>query len=358
MKKILVKNLRPGMITGEDIFAIDGQLILPQKAVLSGRNIDNLDAFGIYSIRVEDNTVPVSQILMNEEPSYSQRIKMKPEFRAFKQNFESHVDLLKTTLNQIAENNSSFDAENLLSQTFSLMDSVSSSMNLMDMLINMRDYDDSTYAHSVSCAIICNIFAGWLRLSKDERVAVTTCGLLHDIGKITIPEEVLKKPGKLTRAEFEVIKRHPLEGYNILSNAGFSEDIKNCALMHHEKCDGSGYPYGFTDNKISFFSKMITIVDIYDAMTSQRAYHDAICPFTVIEAFEREGFDKYDPGLILTFLRNVSYSFIGFRVRLNNGMEGDIVYISPDCLSRPTIKCGKKFIDLRTNPDLKIVAIV
>lgn len=358
MKKIQVHNLLPGMITAEDIFALDGQLILPKKVVLSERNIENLFAFGIYSIRVEDAVVPVDNSIRDTAPSYSERIKMNPEFRAFKENFESHVDLLKTTLNQVVKTNSGFDAENLLSQTFALMDNIGSSINLMDMLINMRDYDDSTYAHCVNAAIISNIFAGWLDLSKEDRVTVTTCGLLHDIGKITIPEEILKKPGKLTKEEFNIIKQHPLNGYNILSEAGFNDEIKNCALMHHEKCDGSGYPYGFTSDKITYFAKMITIVDIYDAMTSQRVYRQPICPFDVIEEFERDGFDKYDPQMIMTFLKNVSNSFIGFRVRLTNGLKGEIVYISPENLSRPTIKCGDKFLDLNVHRDIKIAAII
>lgn len=358
MKKIQVKELRPGMVTAEDIFAIDGQLILPKKVILTTKGIEKLDSFGIYSIRVEDTMVSVDESLSEEEPSYNEKIKLSPDFRKFKENFDSHVDLLRTGLNQIVEENSGFDAENLLSQTLSLMDSAGSSIGLMDMLINMRDYDDSTYAHCINSAMICNIFAGWLNLSKDERVTATSCGLFHDIGKLKIPENILKKPGSLTKAEFEAVKRHPLDGYNILDRAGLDDEIKNAALMHHEKCDGSGYLYGFTGDKVTFFSKMVTIVDIYDAMTSRRVYRDSICPFDVIEEFEREGFDKYDPDMILTFLKNVSNSFIGNRVRLSNGLEGEVVFINPGKLSRPTIKCGSKFLDLAVHKDIRIVSII
>jgi len=359
MKKVQVKELRPGMITAEDIYSIDGQLVLGKKVILVDKNIEKLDSFGIYSIRVEDKAVSVDKSMKEALPSYRERVRSKPEFVEFKQNFESHVDMLKTGLNQIAESNSNFDAENLVSQTLTLMDSLDSSVGLMDMLINMRDYDDSTYAHSVNSAIIANIFAGWLNLSKEDRITATSCGLFHDVGKIKVPESILKKPGLLTKAEFEAIKRHSLDGYNLLDAAGLDEEVKNAALMHHEKCDGSGYPYGFGRDKISFFAKMTTIVDIYDAMTSKRAYRDEICPFDVIEEFEREGFDKYDPDMILTFLRNVSNSFIGFRVRLNNGLEGEIVFIHPEHLSRPTIKCGdNKFIDLSVHKNIKISAII
>lgn len=359
MKKIQVKDLRPGMVTAEDIYSIDGQLVLAKKVILVDKNIEKLDSFGIYSIKVEDKAVSVDKSMNEVPPSYSERVRSKPEFIEFKESFESHVDMLQTGLNQIVESNSNFDAENLVSQTLTLMDNVGHSVNLMDMLINMRDYDDSTYAHCINAAIISNIFAGWLNLSKEDRVLATSCGLFHDIGKIKVPESILKKPGPLTKAEFEAIKRHPLDGYNILDAAGLGEEVKNAALMHHEKCDGSGYPYGFTRDKISFFAKMITIVDIYDAMTSKRVYRDPICPFDVIEEFEREGFDKYDTDMILTFLRNVSNSFIGFRVRLNNGLEGEVVFIHPEHLSRPTIKCANnKFIDLSVHKDIKITTII
>ncbi|MBQ8198667.1 MAG: HD-GYP domain-containing protein [Lachnospiraceae bacterium] len=359
MKKLQVKDLRPGMVTAEDIYSIDGQLILGKKIILNDKNIEKLDSFGIYSIKVEDKAVSVDESMNDAPPSYSERVRSTPEFLEFKSNFESHVDMLQAGLNQIVEPNSNIDAANLVSQTLTLMDNVGNSVNLMDMLINMRDYDDSTYAHCVNAAMICNIFAGWLNLSKDDRVLATTCGLFYDIGKIKIPENILKKPGPLTKAEFEAVKRHPLDGYNILDAAGLSEEVKNAALMHHEKCDGSGYPYGFGRDKISFFAKMITIVDIYDAMTSKRVYRDPICPFDVIESFEKEGFDKYDPDMILTFLRNVSNSFIGFRVRLNNGLEGEVVFIHPEQLSRPTIKCGdNKFIDLSVHKNIKITAII
>ncbi len=359
MQKIQVKNLRPGMVTAEDIYSIDGQLVLGKKIILVDSSIEKLDSFGIYSIKIEDNIVTIDESMNQKTPSYSQRVRSKPEFIEFKENFESHVEMFKSTLNQIAESNTNIDAENLVSQTLTLIDGVGNSVNLMDMLINMRDYDDSTYAHCVNSAMICNIFAGWLNLSKEDRVLATSCGLFHDIGKIKVPENILKKPDALSKTEFEAIKRHPLEGYNILDKAGLSEEIKNVALMHHEKCDGSGYPYNFSRDKISYFAKMVTIVDVYDAMTSKRIYREPICPFDVIEAFEKEGFDKYDTDMIMTFLRNVSNSFIGFRVRLSNGLEGEVVFVHPEHLSRPTIKCANnKFIDLSVHKDIKISAII
>ena len=111
MRKLLVKDLHPGMVTAEDIFSIDGQLILPQNG------IEKLEAFAIYSVRIEDEEVAPPQTSFFDTPSYSERIKSNPDFINFKKSFEDHVESLQTGLNQIVESNSGFDAEKLLSQT-------------------------------------------------------------------------------------------------------------------------------------------------------------------------------------------------------------------------------------------------
>ncbi len=358
MKKILVKDLREGMITAEDIYSIDGQLILSKDYVLDSSSIQRLDSFALYSIRIQDKMAPVAEPL-TQPPSAKERVRANPEFRAFKASFEENVETLKIKLNQVVTANSNFDAENLLSQTLSLIGrSEQSSISMMDMILNMRDYDDSTYAHMVNCAILCNIFAGWLRMSQSERILATTCGLFHDIGNLRITEEILKKPGPLTAREKEVVKRHTTEGYNILGVQSLDPEVKNAALMHHERCDGTGYPYGFTQDKMSRFAKMIAIVDVYNAMTSKRVYRKAICPFQVIEQLQDEEFSKYDPEMMITFLKNVSNSFIGNRVRLSNGIEGEVIFIHPDNLYRPTIQCGQKFLDLSMHRDIKVIAII
>ena len=358
MKKVLIKDLRPGMITAEDIYSIDGQLILSKDFVLDTSSIQRLDSFALYSIRVADE-VAAPKETAPLPPSQKEKVRSNPEFRAFKASFEENVETLRIKLNQVVTANSNFDAENLLSQTLSLIGkSEQSSISMMDMILNMRDYDDSTYAHMVNCSILCNIFAGWLRMDQQERVLATTCGLFHDIGNLRITEDILKKPGPLSAREKEVIKRHTTEGYNILSAQKLDPEVKNAALMHHERCDGSGYPYGFTADKISRFSKMIAIVDVYNAMTSKRVYRKAICPFAVIEELQSQEFSAFDPDMMLTFLRNVSNSFIGNRVRLSNGIEGEVVFIHPEAISRPTIQCGQKFLDLSAHKELKIFAVI
>lgn len=132
----------------------------------------------------------------------------------------------------------------------------------------------------------------------------------------------------------------------------------NAALMHHERCDGSGYPFGIRNSKIDSYAKMVAIADVYDAMTCARIYRGPLCPFKVIEVFESEGLQKYDTRFIMTFLENIVNTYMLHRVRLSDGRTGDVVFINRSSLARPTIKCGDTFVDLSIEPKLSIEEII
>jgi putative nucleotidyltransferase with HDIG domain len=224
-------------------------------------------------------------------------------------------------------------------------------INIFDMLLNMHNKDESVYSHCIDVALISNVLARWLHFSEADQMMATACGLFHDVGKFMLPTGVLRKPGKLTPEEFEIVKTHTTEGFHLLGRYNsIPEPVKNTALMHHEKCDGSGYPYGLTGDEIDKFSKIVTIADIFDAMTSERVYRSAMCPFTVIKYFEDDGIQKYDMKYILTFLENVSNSYLNHRVTLSNGMEGNVIFINHDNYSKPVIRMeNNEIIDLQAS---------
>ena len=169
---------------------------------------------------------------------------------------------------------------------------------------------------------------------------------------------IIKKPAKLTDNEYTVVKKHTLEGYNILRTFDIPECIMNAALMHHERCDGSGYPFGIRNSKIDMYAKMVAIADVYDAMTSARVYRGPMCPFKVVELFESEGLQKYETHFIMTFLENIVNTYMLQRVKLSDGRIGDVVFINRSALAKPTIKSGDEFIDLSALPDVSIEAII
>ncbi|MCR5654122.1 MAG: HD-GYP domain-containing protein, partial [Lachnospiraceae bacterium] len=337
MRKLLVSDLKNGMITGEDVFSTSGQLVVPKGVALTQNLIARMISFNVFSIRIEDEALETVVEKLDEQRSYVDRLKNSQEFLTFKKDYSHAMDNVEFGLNALIARNEDYDPRTLLDSTMDLISSRKGSGSIMDMILNMHDFDDCTYSHSINVAMICNIFADWLRFSEEERNLATACGLFHDIGKLNMPKEIINKPGKLTNEEYRIIKTHPLESYKLLSELDLPEEIKNAALMHHERCDGSGYPYGFTGDKISKMAKLVAIADVYDAMTSNRSYRDALCPFTVITTFEDDGLQKYDPKFLLTFLENVVNTFVNQTVRLSNGLEGRIIFINPVSLTRPTI---------------------
>lgn len=304
------------------------------------------------SVNIEVNTF--------EEPSHHEKIQASPKFKAFKKGFAKNVTELKGQLNDIVERNSPINVEAMLAPTMKLLSSEGdNTFGVFDMLHNMRQFDDLTYTHSMNVALICNVFAKWLGLSNEEAKLATACGMLHDIGKLKIDDSIIKKPGKLTDAEYAKIKAHPVEGYKILQHQNINEHIKNSALMHHEKCDGTGYPLKLTADKIDSYAKLVAIVDVYDAMTSARVYRGALCPFTVIELFENEGLHKYDIVYIMTFLENVINTYIDNRVLLSDGRVGVIKWIDKNNLSKPMVQLvDQSFVELSKYKDLKITKIL
>ena len=220
-------------------------------------------------------------------------------------------------------------------------------------------YDDYLVEPLAQVLISLGIKRGMVVYGQDKLDEISMAGLLHDIGKFKIPDEILLKPGKLTKEEFEVIKKHTVYGYEILNNFKILESTKRAALLHHEKFDGSGYPFGYTADKIDDISAIITIADVYDAMTSKRCYRDGMCPFDVIADFEYDGISKYHPKYIGMFLKKIASSYIGSTVLLTNGKKAKIIFVT-EKYSRPTVTLleDNSVLVLKDEKDIKIAAVL
>lgn len=378
MKRVLLSSLVPGMVTAEDVYSYNNRLIVAKNTPLTDNIITRLEFFSIMSIRIDDSVpivVPATESESSSDVSqaatadptashggndltFSERIKQSEEYKQFKANFEESIGDLKNSINDIVEKNAPIDTASVFTDTVSLLQGEGSTFSFFNMLHNMRDYDDLTYAHCMNVALICNVFAGWLHMSQEDVEIATLSGLFHDIGKLAIPDNIIKKPDRLTDEEYRIIKTHTVEGYNILKKQDINEHIKLAALMHHERCDGGGYPLGVSAEKIDRFAKIVAIADVYDAMTAARVYRGPLCPFTVIEIFEKEGLQRYETEYILCFLENVVLTYMNNRVKLSDGREGDIVFLNKQALSKPMVNCSGTFVDLSKEKNLSIVELL
>lgn len=358
MKQIPVSELVPGMVTAEDVLTYDLTLIIPKGIVLTENIISRLEGYSIYYIYINDEIVdelskPITDLQQLQEapstPTSKERIRNSAQFQHFSHDFAQCAEHFRDNLMKSLYHNQPLFANELVEETMQMMTQENSDISVFDMLLNMKNRDDSVYAHCIDVALISNILSKWLHFSEEDQRMATACGLFHDVGKFLLPSGVLRKPGKLTPDEFSIIKTHTIEGFHLLNRyENIPLSVKNAALMHHEKCDGSGYPYGLSGEEIDKFAKIVTIADIFDAMTSERIYRKAMCPFSVIKSFEDEGIQKYEMKYILTFLENVANSYLNHRVTLTNGMEGDVIFINRDNFSRPVIRTTTdEIIDLQ-----------
>ena len=358
MKRLIIKKLVPGMILSDNVYTHDNnQLVLPKGTVLDNQAITKLSFYSVLNVLVEDSDNEDYSIEESKD-SYAVKLRQTADFKEFKRDFENCAAKFKAGIENIITDKDSFKLDEVMSPIYNLMQKGNSSSNLFDMLHSLRSYDDATYVHCVSVAMICNILGQWLRMSDEDINVLTQAGLLHDIGKLLIPNEIIAKPAHLTSDEYVVVQTHPVQGYQILSQLDISDHVKNAALMHHERCDGSGYPSHLKGPQIDYFAKCVSIADVYDAMTSARVYRDPLCPFDAIEMFEKEGLQKYDTTAVMTFLQNIVNTYLLNKVRLNNGQDGEIIFINRDQLSRPTLKVNNEYLDLTQHPELRIEELI
>ncbi len=353
MKELYKEELRPGMVLGEDVYNYADQLIVSKGTVLTDYIITKMEYYSVFRVKIVED-------VMHDIPQFEPvptKTSETEEFKRFKKKYDNRVESFKNSLNDIVEKNATVDIEYMYQNLKDIINNANG-LNLMDMIQNLRQYDDCTYAHAVNVALICNVLARWLDFSKEDIRMATVCGLLHDIGKIKMPSEIIKKPGKLTTAEYSVIKQHTVEGYNILKEHNLDLHIQYAALMHHEKCDGSGYPCALKRNQIDHFAKLVSIADVYDAMTAKRVYRGPICPFEVIRIFEEEGLNRYETSYVMTFLQRVADSYINSEVSLSDGREGKVVFINRAQISSPMIQSGNSIVDLSKEKEIKVLQIL
>jgi HD-GYP domain-containing protein (c-di-GMP phosphodiesterase class II) len=228
-----------------------------------------------------------------------------------------------------------------------------------DVLLYLSDAkvkSDYLFIHCVNVGLFAIALGLALNMSKEDICLLGMGGLLHDFGKTRISTAILNKQGPLTLAEFKRVKEHAAIGYNILKMEGQVDSrILLMALQHHERCDGRGYPWGITKSEIHPLARIVAIADVYDALTTNRAYRRRLPTW---EAFRiiSEGRDvQFDAEVVRAFQKiAVSYT-IGCRIKLNNGMNGAVTRLNSADLSRPIVMTEQGLINLLYEPEIDIV---
>lgn len=388
MENIKTSDLKPGMVTVESVKTKRGQELIPAGTTLTKQLISRMEFYSIdfacideTSILTEEEIQAALQAAMAQklghstqevktvgsqpevtspknEVAYSQKVKRSKSFQEYSLQSSMVTKMLQDQLDGFVFEKQPLDFDEMLKGVKSLITPGQTVIQYFDMLHNLRSSDDSVYSHSLNVAMISRILGKWLKWTGSDLDSLVIAGLLHDIGKILIPPEILNKEGKLTDEEFEQIRWHPRAGYDLIKDLKIDSRIKKAALQHHERCDGTGYPMRVDEIMLDDFAMVIAIADVYDAMTAARKYRAPLCPFQVIREFERDGYHKYKTEFLLTFLRRIATTYQNNRVILSDGQAAKIILLNQNSLSEPLVQLNDgSCIDLASS-SLYIQSIV
>lgn len=334
-----VEKLQAGMKLESDVCSTSAReytTLISKGTELTQGMIDMLLAKGIKSVKILNASSETEMI-----NPVSDRRKLERERERNKR-----ISRALTDLDEIFDCNNEIKelSHSAAQKVDSIADDIigdiaSDSSFLSNQMIALQNYDDYTYKHCLRVAMMAASVSGELKQSKNETKDVVISGLLHDIGKSNIDHDIIIKPGKLTDAEFNQIKQHPLIGYNILKKSGgqFNDNILAGVLFHQEKYDGSGYPTHIAGEKIPLIARILTVCDVFDALTSNRPYR---IPWSVAETEEYilgGSGTHFDYDVTKAFLRAFNPYPIGTMVELSDGRHG-VVSEHHENVLRPTIR--------------------
>lgn len=333
LEKVIGKRIN------RNIYSITGELLVPASTVITYDHI----------ILLEEHSITL----------HSEDVK------DIGTDFSEHSQMIDETVIQVREifgdirKSRKVPLVELRENVVPMIHEASDSKHLLQLFSALQAKDDYTYRHNIAVGAISNLIGKWMNLETQELLQLTTAGLLHDVGKMLIPESILNKPGKLTDGEFAIMRKHTVYGYDILKETvGITYRQALVALQHHERIDGSGYPLGIKEHEIDLFSRIVSVADVFHAMSSNRVYRDHSPFYKVLEEMEKDMYSTLDPKITLLFIEKTMNSLIGSTVRLTDGRNGTILMVPKNNPTKPLIQVEDEFIDLSKDTSLQIEQIV
>lgn len=336
---ILISQCKPGMKIAETLYNEYGAVMLMENTIIDTQALSRIESLGIGKVKVYEQSE--EEVKTNYHKNIQKR-------------YKDNLNEIKSIMARIAAG-ASIDMTRVRKVTDSIFEGIYSNRDIIGALNEVRSAGEYTYTHYINVSFISMMIGKWMNCSDRVVRHLIQAGLLHDIGKCKVPREIVMKPDKLTKEEFDQMKKHPIHGYNLLKEINtIHEDVLAGVLMHHEREDGTGYPTGVSSEKINLIAKIVGVADIYDAMTSERIYKKRQSPFEVFELMQNDSYGKLHPVILDTFISHMCMYYIGSKVRLDNGEIGEVVFINSRSVSRPIIKVNDQYIDLSQESNLKI----
>lgn len=322
MRRVLLEKVKEGLVLGKTIYTSDGNVLLSAGMRLKESYIKRLKELNVNYIYVEDN--------ISQDISIEDVISDETRFEA-RLSIRNAMDSVK-----LGEKLNTKSIRNVVSN---IVDDILEKNDIITNLVDIRSTDDYVFCHSVNVCVLSVLNGVTLGYDREKLKQLGMGAILHDVGKTKVSQEILSKPDVLSNEEYEAVKLHTNYGYDILSESDeFSIYSKYIALTHHERVDGSGYPLGLKGDEIHEFSKIVSIADVYDALTSDRVYRKSVRISDAVDYLIGMSNHIFDYEFVKSFLEQITVYSIGTVVSLNTGEKAIVVDINKDIRNRPVVR--------------------
>lgn len=322
MRLVLTENLKEDMELAKPIYE-NGNILLNRGVKNLYKYKNKLLQLGIKHLYVEDKfsyDIEINEAIKDSTRRNGKKI-VTNTFDRIKNGF---LDINTKELKNVVED---------------ITDELVLNEDILLNLVSLKSTSNYTYEHSVNVSVICIALGKMLGYSKNELFKLGMGGMLHDVGKTLIPEEIINKPAKLTDHEYEIIKNHPELGFNYLQQINSVSPLSRIVVYsHHERVDGSGYPRGLKGDEIHEFARVAAIADVFDALTSDRVYRDRWPTYKAAEYIMNHTEQLFDYQLVKKFLPQVSFYPNGSEVILSNGYRAVVRGQNVGFPTRPVLR--------------------
>ena len=354
IKKIPSSKLRIGMYVDHiDRGWLNNPFFKNQFEITSSRQIDKFREFGIREVYIDtskgldvrddgedwQHTSPQTPLASADEKTNNdhQKSLKKLNYKEVKRVYAASYHTTRKLMNDVRLGKL-VDTREVTNTVENLIEQILNDQEAIIGLSKLQDYDDYTYTHSLNVCIFCLAVGRALGFSKEKLADLGVGALIHDFGKMLVPIKILNKPGKLTPAEFKIMKEHVTLGVTYIKQlAGISPRAIQVAHQHHERFSGKGYPKGLKGKEISEFGKIAAVVDVYDAITSDRVYHRGMIPNKALQKIFEWRYHDFDPELVEMFIKIVGIYPLGSLVLLSSGSIAMVVEGNPRNSVRPKV---------------------
>ncbi len=329
MKTAKIEQLNEGDVLAKPIIDSYGRVLLQKGVVFTERIIRRLADFQFKFVYIHDDMTDdiIPYELLDDQMRIETIQQIRNSFNVLNESQPNDYYVIEKTLKDVQK------------KVNEINEVIQGHDEMLSIMSDLFLYDDYLYMHSLNVTVYTLALANELDFSNSKIEQIGIGALLHDLGKTKIPKSILNKPNQLTDLEFDVIKEHTIYGYDLIKSAtSLTEEVKYCVVQHHERLNGSGYPYGLKGQNIHPYAQILAVTDVFDAVTSNRVYRPGILPHEGLEVLYSGSGEFFQPEYVDLFRKNISIYPNGTYVELSTGEKGIVAKQNKHLPDRPTIR--------------------